>query len=264
LANALGETVPHEVIPVVSAPQQFNIATPRERSPRGRGRGRGGKNTVSGALAAIAAEKQIVPENVDAGIAPIAGRKPRLTADQRLDILIQQTRVERQAGRLAIQDGEPDAKKSRRKGQLTLNEVGIKGSAQKVINKLELKGKDVSKQTKLKEAFAKGAKPKTIALQDAPTTEKAPKLANESSTEEVKGNSTEMPLWSKLNKKEIVDNILKMFEDDKSVKSLMAMTKANLLIYVQSKGSVDKLVKTPTTTKPTKGRAQGRNKGVKA
>ena len=54
LANALGETVPHEVIPVVSAPQQFNIGTPRERSPRGIGRGRGGKNTVSGALAAIA------------------------------------------------------------------------------------------------------------------------------------------------------------------------------------------------------------------
>ena len=49
----------------------------------------------------------------------------------------------------------------------------------------------------------------------------------------------------------------------------MEMAKANLMIYVQSKVSVkvdktDKLVKTPNTMKPGKGRAQGRNKGVKA
>ena len=78
LANALGETAPHEVIPVVSAPQevtpvvgapqQFNIATPRDKS-------KGNKNTIRGALAAIAAEKQTARENVDAGIAPVARRR---------------------------------------------------------------------------------------------------------------------------------------------------------------------------------------------
>ena len=32
LANALGEAAPQEVAPAVSAPQQYNIATPREKS----------------------------------------------------------------------------------------------------------------------------------------------------------------------------------------------------------------------------------------
>ncbi len=104
--------------------------------------------------------------------------------------------------------------------------------------------------------------------QDAPRpTEKAPKLANESSTEEVKGKPTEMPKWSRLNKQQIIDNFLELF-GDKSAKSLMAMTKTNLLLYVQSKVPVqvakaDKLVKT-TTLKPGKSRTQGRNKGVTA
>ena len=40
LANALGETVPHEVIPVVSAFQQFNIGTPREREEALEGEGK--------------------------------------------------------------------------------------------------------------------------------------------------------------------------------------------------------------------------------
>ena len=88
--------------------------------PRGRGKGRGGKNTVSGARAAIAAEKQIVPENVDAGISQRVGRKPRLTADQKLDIMLGQNSVKQQAGRLTIQDGEPDSlrSRSRSRGQL--------------------------------------------------------------------------------------------------------------------------------------------------
>ena len=109
--------------------------------------------------------------------------------------------------------------------------------------------------------------------QDAPRpTEKAPKLANESSTEEIKGKPTEMPKFSRsLDKQQIIDKYLELFNDDKSAKSLMAMTKANLLIYIQSKAPVqvdktdktDKLVKT-TTLKPGKGRTQGRNKGVTA
>ena len=45
---------------------------------------------------------------------------------------------------MAIEDGEPDTKKSRRKGQLTLNDVGIKGNAQKVIHKLKDKDTDTS------------------------------------------------------------------------------------------------------------------------
>ena len=284
LANALGETAPHEVIPVVSAPQQFNIGTPRERerSPRGRGKGRGSKNTVSGALAAIAIEKQTVPENVDAGIAPIARKRtgrhgwdprdptartqnnfsPQLTADQ-TNIMLSEHILKQQAGRLATQDGEPDAKKTR---QLTLNEVGVKGSAPRVIKRPE-PVKDI-KQTTLKDAFTKGAKPKTIS-QEPSLTKDAPKLANESSTEEVKGKPAEMPQFSgSLTKQQIVDKYLEFFNDDKSVKSLIAMTKANLLIYVQSKVPVqadktDKLVKT-TTLKPGKGRTQGRNKGVTA
>ena len=103
--------------------------------------------------------------------------------------------------------------------------------------------------------------------QDAPRpTEKAPKLANESSTEEVKEKTTEMPQWSKLKKKQIVDKILELFGNAKTSGSLMAMTKANLVNYAQNKGSVqvdkaDKLVKT-TTLKPGKSRA--RNKGVTA
>ena len=103
-------------------------------------------------------------------------------------------------------------------------------------------------------------------------TKEASKLANESSTDEVKGNPTEMPRWSKFNKKQIVEQILELFGNAKTANSLMEMTKANLMIYVQSKVSVkvdktdktDKLVKTPNTMKPGKGRAQGRNKGVKA
>ena len=78
-----------------------------------------------------------------------------------------------------------------------------------------------------------------------------------------------MPRWSKLNKKQIVDNILDLFGNSKTASSLMEMTKANLMIYAQNKVSVqvdkaDKFVKTPTTLKPGKGRAQGRNKGVTA
>ncbi len=66
-----------------------------------------------------------------------------------------------------------------------MNEVGIRGNAPKVINKLEIKEKDKSTQTKIKDAFAKGAVPKTIALPDAPRViDKAPKLEN-SSREEV-------------------------------------------------------------------------------
>ena len=103
--------------------------------------------------------------------------------------------------------------------------------------------------------------------QDAPRpTKEAPKLSHESSIEEVKAV---MPSWSTLNKKQIVDNIFQLFGDDKSATSLMAMTKANLVNYAQNKVSVqvdkaDKFVKTPTTLKPGKGRAQGRNKGVTA
>ena len=107
--------------------------------------------------------------------------------------------------------------------------------------------------------------------QDAPRpTEKAPKLANESSIEEVKGKPTEIPKFSRsLNKQQIIDRYLALMNDDKSAKSLMAMTKANLLIYIQSKAPVqvdktdktDKLVK-PSTLKPGKSRA--RNKGVTA
>ena len=84
-----------------------------------------------------------------------------------------------------------------------------------------------------------------------------------------KGKPAEMPQFSgSLTKQQIVDKYLEFFNDDKSVKSLIAMTKANLLIYVQSKVPVqadktDKLVKT-ATLKPGKGRTQGRNKGVTA
>ena len=43
--------------------------------------------------------------------------------------------------------------------------------------------------------------------QDAPRpTEKAPKLASESSTEEVKGKPTEMPQWSKLKNNKLLIN----------------------------------------------------------
>ena len=75
-----------------------------------------------------------------------------------------------------------------------------------------------------------------------------------------------MPPWNKLTKQQIADKFLELFGDDKSAKSLMAMTKSNLLIYVQSKVPVqvdkaDKLVKT-TTLKQCKSRA--RNKGVTA
>ena len=71
-----------------------------------------------------------------------------------------------------------------------------------------------------------------------------------------------------LNKQQIIDKYLELINDDKSANSLMAMTKTNLLIYIQSKVPVqvdktDKLVKT-TTLKPGKGRTQGRNKGVTA
>ena len=78
-----------------------------------------------------------------------------------------------------------------------------------------------------------------------------------------------MPKFSRsLNKQQIIDKYLELINDDKSAKSLMAMTKANLLIYIQSKVPVqvdkaDKLVKT-TTLKPGKGRTQGRDKGVTA
>ena len=268
LAKALGETAPHEVIPVASAPQQFNIATPRERSPRGIGRGRGNKNTVSGALAAIAAEKQTAPENVDAGIAPVARKRtgrhgPRLTADQKLDIMLGQNNVKQQAGRLTIQDGEPDLlrSRSRSRGQLALGD----GSA---MTRSDMKKRKIEEaREKQKQIFTNETKTKAIVAQDAPRpTEKAPKLANESSTEEVKGKTTEMPQWSKLKKKQIVDKILELFGNAKTSGSLMAMTKANLVNYAQNKGSVqvdkaDKLVKT-TTLKPGKSRA--RNKGVTA
>jgi hypothetical protein len=287
LANALGETAPHEVIPVVSAPQQFNIATPRERSPRGRGKGRGNKNTVSGALAAIAAEKQTAPENVDAGIAPIARKRtgrhgwdptartqnnfsPQLNADQILDVKLRQNSVKQQAERLTIQDGEPGAKqslrsRSRSRGQLALGD----GSA--MTRSDRKKQKLAETQEKQKQILANETKTKAIVAQDAPRpTEKAPKLANESSIEEVKGKPTEMPKFSRsLNKQQIIDRYLALMNDDKSAKSLMAMTKANLLIYIQSKAPVqvdktdktDKLVK-PSTLKPGKSRA--RNKGVTA
>ena len=268
LAKALGETAPHEVIPVASAPQQFNIATPRERSPRGIGRGRGNKNTVSGALAAIAAEKQTAPENVDAGIAPVARKRtgrhgPRLTADQKLDIMLGQNNVKQQAGRLTIQDGEPDLlrSRSRSRGQLALGD----GSA---MTRRDMKKRKIEEaREKQKQIFTNETKTKAIVAQDAPRpTEKAPKLANESSTEEVKEKTTEMPPWSKLKKKQIVDKILELFGNAKTSGSLMAMTKANLVNYAQNKGSVqvdkaDKLVKT-TTLKPGKSRA--RNKGVTA
>ena len=103
-----------------------------------------------------------------------------MTPDQNVAFKLNERERKKEAKRLAIEDGEPPQKQSRRKGKhLILHDVGIKGKAQKVINKLELKDKDASKQTKLKDAFAKGAKPKTIALQDAPlATEKAPKLEN--------------------------------------------------------------------------------------
>ena len=132
----------------------------------------------------------------------------------------------------------------------------------------KLQDKDTSQQTTLKDAFAKGAKPKTIS-QEPSLTKEAPKLANESSTDEVKGNPTEMPRWRKLNKKQIVETILELFGNAKTANCLMEMTTGNLMIYVQSKVSVkvdnaDKLVKTPNTMKPSKGKAQGRNKGVTA
>ena len=105
--------------------------------------------------------------------------------------------------------------------------------------------------------------------QDAPRpTEKAPKLANESSTEGVKGKPTEMPEWDRLTKNQIIDVMKELFGNDKTASSLRAMTKANLVNYAQSKFSgqvdkTDKLVET-TTLKPGKGRTQGRNKGVTA
>ena len=122
-------------------------------------------------------------------------------------------------------------------------------------------------QEKQNQLFVNETKTKAIVAQDAPRpTKEVPKLSHESSKEEVKAV---MPSWSTLNKKQIVDNILKLFGDDKSATSLMAMTKANLVNYAQNKVRVkvdktEKLVKTPTTMKPGKSRAQGRNKGVTA
>ena len=234
LANALGETAPHEVIPVVSALQQFNIATPRERSPRGRGRGKGNKNTVSGALAAIAAAKQSVPENVDAGIAPIAGRRAtKNTIRGALATLAVGKLSAPGAGNLAIEDGEPPKKQIKRAAkQQTLNDVGFSGKAPKVINKLQQKEKDTSKQIKLKEAFAKGSKPKAIALPDAPrATEKAPKLENSTSEENVVENDW-VKLWKDLDEDQIIMKIQKEFKRHKNEATLEKMKKQTLLSYV--------------------------------
>jgi len=239
LANALGETVPHEVIPVVSTPQQFNIGTPRERerSPRGRGKGRGGKNTVSGALAAIAAEKQIVPENVDAGIAPIArkrtGKGGKNTVSGALATLAVGRLSAPGAGNLAIEDGEPPKKQIKRAAkQQTLNDVGFSGKAPKVINKLQQKEKDKSKQTKIKDAFAKSSTPKAIALPDAPrATEKAPKLENSTSEENVVENDW-VKLWKDLDEDQIIMKIQKEFKRHKNEATLEKMKKQTLLSYV--------------------------------
>ncbi len=66
------------------------------------------------------------------------------------------------------------------KGQLALNDVGVRGSASKVIKRPEIM-KDTEKQTSLKEIVGKGSQPKTISAQEAPTTDVAPKLGNKSS-----------------------------------------------------------------------------------
>ncbi len=82
-----------------------------------------------------------------------------MTPDQNVAFKLNERERKNEAKKMAIEDGEPDAKNSRRKGRLTLNDAGIIGKAQKVINKPEFKDKGASKQTKLKDAFAKGVKP---------------------------------------------------------------------------------------------------------
>ena len=134
LVNALGEAAapevaPAEVAPAESVPQQFSIATPRVT-----GKGRGNKNTIGGALAAMAvAKKGPAPENVDAGIAPKASKKARLLA------------IGDKERALAIEDGAPPKEQIKRAAkQKTLNDVGFSGKAPKVINKFEQKEKGIA------------------------------------------------------------------------------------------------------------------------
>ncbi len=72
--------------------------------------------------------------------------------DDNLQIRLEQNKIKR----------ETMQRKS--KGQLNLNEVGVKGSVSKVIKRPEPL-KDTEKQTVFKDAVAKGAKPKTITTQ---------------------------------------------------------------------------------------------------
>ncbi len=101
-----------------------------------------------------------------------------------------------------------------------MNDVGIKGKVPKVIHKLELKEKDKSKQTKIKDAFAKGAIPKTISLPDVPrVTEKAPKPENNSS-EEVVVERDWAQIWKDLEKDQIIARIQKEFTRHKKESTL--------------------------------------------
>ncbi len=92
-----------------------------------------------------------------------------------------------------------------------------------MINNLGQKEKDISKQKKVKDAVAKGAKPKTIAEPDAPRiTEKAPKLENASS-EEVVVEHDWAQMWKDLSTDQIIARIQKEFKRHKNEATLERM-----------------------------------------
>ncbi len=77
-----------------------------------------------------------------------------------------------------------------KKGRLILDDVGYE------------------KKKLLKDTFAKGANPKTMTAQKAPTAKVAPKLGNNFSEEVVIGDK-EMQVWNDPETKHIVDHILR-------------------------------------------------------
>ena len=260
LANALEEPQP-------TIPAEFSIATPRERSPRGRTaerttiRARRETNTVRGARAALALEKRTAPENVDAGIAPQASKRRsnrtqnnfsrELTADEILDIKLGQNTTNQLTKRKAIADGDPEPR--------------VKERRKKASNKSKAKQLTADERLDIllgQKKFEQSAKKKAIADGDAPVaTKNAPKLSAPAPAKvepppaekkpEVVVGSKEMQFWNDLGAKQIINKILKDLKRPKQRHTLESMPKESLLKYVETKLS--------TVNKSGK---QTRNRGV--
>ena len=113
----------------------------------------------------------------------------------------------------------PKVKHRAKKGQLTLHDVGMRGSEQK--------GDETTRQLEghkktgiFKWYVCERCKPKTVSGPEAPTAEVAPKLGNNSSEEVV---AQEMQCWIDLEKNQMMANILKNIPRPKNTAALGTM-----------------------------------------